>query len=458
MTCGIYFVDALGFFFQFFPCAIMCFVPFDDDKLKIRKRTLFLALTLCVLAVSALFPLAAHLARTFKVMMQISDSYMLLTVVLAVVVYSLLVREHFMKKLLVIYIVIFYAALMFWLTNLIGTISDPLFPSFAPGLLKVYHPKFLAFYLLSYVTILPVFVIFLRRYVSSFLREIEPRRMKREFRYATISTVAFLILMMSTHMLFDRYPYNFLLNSLFLFLVLNQAILYWMIVTSAVNRSREENALRALQVQRLQYDRISADMERSARLRHDMRHHWNYLYSLVEDGNMDKLREYLSALAERTGHVENQVFCENVTVNALLQYYMGRARDDGTEYSVAARCGEMDIRPEDLTVIIGNVMENALSACLKVAGERRIDVAVGVLHGAFTLEVTNSCPGAKLARGFEPDSEGFLPAGAFLSTRDGGGHGMAAVADLAESYSGSAQFKFDPDAGTFTARVILYKV
>ncbi len=256
---------------------------------------------------------------------------MRLTVALSVAAHGVLVREHFMKKLLVIYIVAFYAALIFWLTNLVGTIWDPLFPRFPAGILSVYLPKHLAFYLLSYVTVLPVFTVFLRRYVSSFLREIEPARLRREFRYATVSTVAFLILMMSAHMLFDRYPYNLLLNSLLLFLVLHQAILYWMIVTSAVNRSREETALRALQAQKLQYDRISADMERTARLRHDMRHHWNYLYSLAEEGDAGKLRDYLSALAEQTGHPENEVFCENATVNTLLQYYAGRARDDGVE-------------------------------------------------------------------------------------------------------------------------------
>ncbi len=457
MTCGIYLVDAVGFFFQFYPCAVMCFVPFDDDKLKIRKRTLFFFLTLCVLTVSALFPLAVHLGSTLKVIIHISDSYMLLTVILSVAAYGVLVRENYMKKLLVIYIVIFYAALIFWLTNLVGTIWDPLFPDFAPGLLKVYLPKYIAFYLLSFVTVLPLFVIFLRRYVSSFLREIEPERMRREFRYATISTVAFLILMMSAHMLFNVYEYNFLLNSLLLFLVLNQAIMYWMMVISAVNRSREENALRALQAQQLQYDRIREDMERSARLRHDMRHHWNYLYSLADEGDVGGLREYLSALAEHTERVENQVFCKNRTVNALLQYYADRALDEGVTYRVTADCGEFNVRPEDLTVIIGNIMENALRSCRDVP-DPFIDVAVAFLHGAFTFEVTNSCPGVKLAKGFTPDAEGFFPAGAFQSTRDGGGHGIASASDLARLHSGSALFKFDPAAKAFTSRVLLSSV
>ena len=379
---------------------------------------------------------------------------MLLAVVLSVAAYGVLVREHLRKKLLVIYIVIFYAALIFWLTNLVGTVLQPLFPNFAPNMPKVYHPRNLVFYLLSYVTVLPAFVLFFRRNVSSFLREIEPERMKSEFRCATVSTVSFLVLMMSTHMLFSVYLYNFLLNSLLLFLVLNQAIMYWVIVTSAVTRTREQNATRVLQAQQLQYDRISADMERSARLRHDMRHHWNYLYSLTDDGDVSKIREYLSSLADQAGHLENQVFCKNITVNALLQYYVGRARDEGIECKVAASCGDLGIRPEELTVLIGNVMENALRSCKNMPSPF-IHMAIGLFHGAFTLEVTNSCPGVKLVRGAESDPDGFYPAAAFQSTRDGGGRGMAALADLAALHSGSAQFKFDA-AGTFTSRIVLY--
>ncbi len=84
-------------------------------------------------------------------------------------------------------------------------------------------------------------------------------------------------------------------------------------------------------------------------------------------------------------------------------------------------------------------------------------MSVGQFHGSFTLEVANSCPGARIARGFAPDAEGFLPAGAFLSTRNGG-HGMSSVADLAKSYSGSAMFKFDPEKMIFISRIILNKV
>ncbi len=455
MTGEVYLVDALGFFLQLWPCTLLCFVPFGEEKLKVKKRWIYLTLTVWVLAAAAIFPAVTHLpfTGTYLAFNLTANLYMLAAIALTVLAHSVIVRENIMKKLLVVYIIILYAALIYWLSNRFEKLMEPRFADWGGDIRAVYDPTYIMFYPASMATIFPVVFVFMRRSVASFLREIEPERMKREFHYASLSTAAFLALMMAADMTLDIY--EGLSNFIVLFLVLNQALLYWMIFTSAVNRSREENALRAVEAQKLQYDRISQDMERAARLRHDMRHHWNYLYSLVEDGDVDKLGEYLSSLAEQTGHLENEVFCEDATLNALLQYYAGRARDDGIEYTVAARCGEMNVRPEDLTVIIGNVMENALRACLKVSGERRIDVAVGLFHGAFTLEVTNSCPGARIAKGFEPDSEGFLPAGAFLSTRNGGGHGMAAVADLAGVYSGTALFKYDPEAGTFTARVIL---
>lgn len=457
MTGEIYTVEAMGFFFQFLPCALLCFVPFDDDRLKVKKLYIYICLTAGALIAAALFPVAIRLpfVKTYTTLTLMADIYMLITIAMASTAYGLLVREHYTKKLLVIYVVILYAAVVYWLANFLVVFVEPVFPNWAEGYMKVYTPANLGYYMGSWVTLFPLFIIFFRSHASGFLHEIEPERMAREFQYASVSTAGFLILMVFAHALKDVYRYDILGNGILLFLVLNQGLLYFMIFNSAVNRSREENALRAVEAQKLQYDRIQSDMERAARLRHDMRHHWNYLHSLAEEGDTDKLREYLSSLAQQTEHLENEVFCQDPTVNALLRYYADRARDDGVECNIAASCGVLNIKPQDLTVIIGNVMENALSSCAKFPGERVIDVAAGYFHGAFTLEVTNSCSGVKLARGFTPDSQGFLPAAAFQTTRSGGGHGLAAVSDLTKTYSGSTGFKFSKDNNTFTARVIL---
>lgn len=457
MTWEIFLMEALGFFLQLFPCILMCFLPFDRDKLVCGKRKLFTLLALGALLAAAVFPNLVHCADTesFFSFKLIADLYMLLVIILAVTAHVCLVRETMTKKLLVVYVVILYAVLIYWLSNRLEPVLTPLLGGWPGDVLLVYAPSYHVFYALSLVTLFPLAYLFMRRNMAAFLREIAPGRMKREFLYATVSTAAFLALMMYADMTTD--VHKGLSSLIILFLALNQALLYWMLVTSAVNRSREENALRAVQAQKLQYDRICADMERAARLRHDMRHHWNYLYVLAQDGDLSGLKKYLAALTEQTGRRESEEFCENPTVNALLQYYVGLARDEKIACSVAARCGELDVLPEDLTVIIGNTLENAVASCRRAGWDASIAVAAGVLHGAFTFEVSNTCSGVNLAAGFRNTGD-FLPAAAFLSTREGGGRGLTGVAELAAKYLGSASFKYDSGTRTFTTRVILNRV
>lgn len=453
MTWDAYLVDAAGFFLQFYPCALLCFMPFDGDRLAVGKRRLYLALTAMMLALAALFPLAIFPAssESDSIFRMVADIYALAAIAVFVAAYSRLIREHIFKKLLVVYVVTYYAVLIYWLSNFVHTLvySSAIHWFWHPGLKSIYCLVFIVFYVFSCLTFFPLARLFMRRVVAAFLREIEPAQMKQEFRYATLSTTAFLALMILSNVL-ESFK-----DVIYFFLMINQAMIYWLVFTGGVNRSREENARRTLEAQQFQYDRIAADMERAARLRHDMRHHWNYLYALTENGGVDKVRSYLSSLAEQTEHRENERFCENPTVNALLQYYIGRARDEGIACTVAAQCGELAVSPEDLSVITGNVLENAIIAC-RSAGGGSLDVKVGALHGAFALEVVNTCSGARLARGYE-NKGGFLPAGAFLSTRDGGGKGLASVSDLAQKYLGSAAFQYDGEKHAFTTQVILNK-
>jgi len=121
----------------------------------------------------------------------------------------------------------------------------------------------------------------------------------------------------------------------------------------------------------------------------------------------------------------------------------------------------------DLVLAVGNVLENALTAAGEYyeatgpSGEdaertRPVKVIGEVAQHVFMLQVTNPCTHVELAEGYRSRAPGgFLPAEAFLSTHDGGGRGLLRVSQLAERYSGSAEFRFDAGTATFTARVML---
>ena len=175
---------------------------------------------------------------------------------------------------------------------------------------------------------------------------------------------------------------------------------------------------------------------------------------MVDRGQLDEIKDYLSNLIDITIKRDNEVYCKNMTVNGLLQYYIGLARDENINCEVRAKCGELSIEPTDLTVLFGNIMENAIKSCRKCPDNRWINIKIGTVQNSFAIEISNSCRGIRLSRRFQTN-DGFLPAEAFLSDNSGGGYGLRSIAYTAQKYDGSAKFCFNAEKEIFTTRVRL---
>lgn len=184
----------------------------------------------------------------------------------------------------------------------------------------------------------------------------------------------------------------------FLFAAAVLVIFYWVLLKDAVRRKEEFERQRAAEWQQLQYIHITQDIENTRRLRHDMRHHLNALYNLLRQGKAEEAERYLQEIIGATERTETEWFCRDLTVNALLQNYIGRAREAGISCTVKAECGKLSLSPVDLTVILANALENAVRA----AGETNapwLDVKIGVVGGSLAVEVENSCASVQFARG-----------------------------------------------------------
>ena len=116
----------------------------------------------------------------------------------------------------------------------------------------------------------------------------------------------------------------------------------------------------------------------------------------------------------------NEVYCRDIVVNGLLQYYAGVARDEGIRCDIRAQCDKVTIDPTDLTVVFGNALENAVNACRRCDQNRWISVSVGTVSGSLAIEISNACSGVRLGRRVQTE-DGFLPAESFLSEKTSGG-------------------------------------
>ena len=126
--------------------------------------------------------------------------------------------------------------------------------------------------------------------------------------------------------------------------------------------------------------------------RHDYRNHIAVMQSDLKTGKLDALEKYLGELNIDLNTVDTVVKTGNVTVDAILNSKLALAQNKSIRTDVTASVPETDITDVELCVIIGNLLDNAMEACMKIENEadRFIRVYIGLFKEQFYISVTNS--------------------------------------------------------------------
>lgn len=190
-------------------------------------------------------------------------------------------------------------------------------------------------------------------------------------------------------------------------------------------------------------------IDQARRARHDLRHFRNTVAMYVRNDDPDGLKTYLGQIDEMTDD-SPLVWCDNAIVNAIVGHYVMRAKDLGADVQVHAQVPqECGVTEAQFSVLVGNVLENAVSALehAKAEGGVRLALIISLDVGVgrqLTLDVRNTYAGEILKNG----------QGELLSTKhEGTGVGTSSVTALAERAGGFA--RFGDEGGMFRAYVLL---
>ncbi|MDO4261261.1 MAG: GHKL domain-containing protein [Eubacteriales bacterium] len=234
--------------------------------------------------------------------------------------------------------------------------------------------------------------------------------------------------------------------------VLLLAILYtfWKDLASAyafryIFMEERRQLTRQVAIQQAHYQALTEKIDETIRIRHDERHHMQTLSAYLENGQYGQMRDYLAEYLRADSQSGRTVLCRNLTVDAILQYYMGLCRDRSISLSVSAPIpARIPVGDTDLSILFGNLLENAFEAALNDAsGHPFIRVQAGWKDGKLYVRVENSH--SHPVRTHQ---------GRYLSTKhDGYGIGTESVRALAKRNGG--QIKFDVTDRTFRVSVIL---
>ena len=161
--------------------------------------------------------------------------------------------------------------------------------------------------------------------------------------------------------------------------------------------------------------------------------------------------------------VSDKRFCSNSCVNGLLNYYAGLAEAQHIDFSARAVCGQLPFSNADMTILLGNALDNAVHAASEFGDAvpdlcPEIRFSADIINDQFAIQIENSCLSVSCApasqKGNRAGGEDWLPADAFKSTHSSG-YGLKSMEMITGKYGGNAWFSFDAKKRIFVTRLML---
>ena len=185
------------------------------------------------------------------------------------------------------------------------------------------------------------------------------------------------------------------------------AILLVLITAELVRRKTTENASLSVQsmaaealLESIQERRDSEESIRS--LRHDLKNHVISMQLLLEQGDTTALAAYLNTLRDETAAPVTGFQTGNELLDGLLRRKLSPIKEQNIriEVSLDFYAGSF-MEPFDLCVLMGNILDNAVEACLRMdpMRERFIRLSGGKTANCLLIRLENSYDGENIPNG-----------------------------------------------------------
>lgn len=465
MAADFLFRHFSGFILQLMPATLLLLLPFDNARFRLRPRKIW---TCFVLVVAGLSTAYAGIVHTLTIRLSdvggagflFGNLFLCVSILVIACLFFLLVRDAPLRKGFLFFTVIAFAVIQYSLVNVLLSFTPPVPPAQAG---QSYDTNTCIMYLLVTAILFPPVAVFFRRSMGPFLKSMHTIHRRRELWLLFLMTTLYLILNALLSMLWSRFQENTSVNQGFfvpviLLLTAMLFIVYYSVIKLSNLRAVDAERHMEAAVIRMDHDRIRQDMEKQRERLHDTRQLLRTLYMIAKSGDKEELQAYYDETVEHI-RIADESFCWDSCMNGILQYYASLARSSGIPFSARASCTDLSgISETDLTVLMGNALENAIRSS-KMYRTAHPESGAGITLTAeeaqnmLRVQLENPCDRVVYGPGASPGRE-YLSADAFVST-SGSGNGLHRIASIAEKYAGIAAFRYDENDQRFITRITL---
>lgn len=176
---------------------------------------------------------------------------------------------------------------------------------------------------------------------------------------------------------------------------------------------------------------ITRNEEITRKQRHDLRHQLVVIKELAGDTN-PTLTEYLDSLIHSIPHAPKK-YCENKAVNSIISHYGAICANESIALETKLNVPESEdsVLDNDLCLVFGNLIENAIEACRRLDNDGCfIRLSADIRYKTLIITMDNSFDGHFKIRD-----------GKYLSSkRNDFGIGLSSIQSVAQKYGGDTEF------------------
>lgn len=214
-------------------------------------------------------------------------------------------------------------------------------------------------------------------------------------------------------------------------MIINLIVYYLLenIIEVSSIREQQHQMEQQFMFQEKKYEQTSASFKSIYGVIHDTNKHFLYLRECIRNGSYDEADHYIGTAIDHLDRSYKRVVTGYLPVDALVSNAMNIAANSNVDFKTNINIDKDEITIEryDICVALGNLLDNALEACKKVANpdDRYINISIITKDGDIIIHIQNSA---------EYMITGNLETNKTDKLRHG--HGIKNVIAIAEKYGG----------------------
>jgi len=224
------------------------------------------------------------------------------------------------------------------------------------------------------------------------------------------------------------------------------SIFQYLFMQYRLQMAKQNMELLEFQVEHLK-EKITKDAliaEKSRIDKHDTRHRFHTISSLLTDGKIPEALDYIRQSVSQFQEKEPASYCKDAILNATLSSYFGQAKEADIILETHLSLPEtLPINSGEFSIVIANALENAIKACCNLPENQRKIICKCIYMPKLMLEISNPCS----------DTVVFSADGIPMSKEQEHGIGTRSIMAFCKKYD--AFCLFSAENGWFTLKIVL---